>query len=68
MSSFVRRLQKRIAKSQGFYRSQADVFIETDPRGEQTGRSVGYIHNSDNDRVGLHWPQVAAPTRESKNA
>ncbi len=58
MSSLIRRLQKRIAKSQGFYRSRGDVW--TDPHGEHT---LGYIHNSDGDRVGLHWPQVQAPTR-----
>ncbi len=62
MSSLVRRIQKRIAKSQGFYRSRADIYFDRDARGDVIN-SLGYIHNSDGDRVGLHWPQVKAPTR-----
>ena len=46
MSSLVRRIQKNIAKGQGFYR----------------GRD-GLIYNSNDEPVGKHWPQVAAPTK-----
>lgn len=63
MSSFVRRIQKRIARDQGFYRSRGDVFFVRDHLGDVV-ESLGYIHNSDNERVGLHWPQVKAPTHE----
>ncbi len=61
MSSLVRRIQKRIARSQGFYRSKAEVYYERDHKGDVV-RSLGYILNTDAERVGLHWPQVAAPT------
>lgn len=47
MSSLVRRIQKNIARSQGYYRAMD-----------------GNIRNSDNEIVGKHWPQVAAPTRK----
>lgn len=50
MSSLVRRIQKNIAKSQGFYRS----------------RVTGLIHNSDGEGVGGFWPQVAAPTSKKE--
>lgn len=45
MSSLVRRIQKNIARSQGYYRDMD-----------------GNIRDSNNDIVGKHWPQVAAPT------
>lgn len=61
MSSLVRRIQKRIAKAQGFYRSRGDVYYERDHKGDVVTQ-LGYIHNTDAERVGLHWPQVKAPT------
>lgn len=50
MSSLVRRIQKKIARSQGYYRSRVD----------------GKIHNSDQEPVGYRWPQVAAPTSKKE--
>lgn len=50
MSSLLRRLQKNIAKGQGYRRD----------------RKTGMIVNSDGESVGPHWPQVAAPTRKVK--
>lgn len=54
MSSLVRRIQKRIARGMGFYRS-------TDTIGEN--KQVKVIRNSDGDVVGFRWPQVQAPTK-----
>lgn len=48
MSSLVRRIQKRIARDQGYQRDKE-----------------GFIINSDGDRIGRRWPQVAAPTKGS---
>lgn len=50
MSSFIRRLQKNIAKGQGFMR---DV-------------KTGNIVDSNGNAVGKHWPKVAATTRKEK--
>lgn len=67
MSSLVRRIQKRIAISQGFHRSRNDTHFQRDMNGDVVN-SLNYIHNSDGERAGLHWPQVSAPTRENCNA
>lgn len=47
MSSFLRKIQKNIAKGQGFRR---------DPK-------TGDIVNSDGDSVGKYWPKAYAPTK-----
>lgn len=46
MSSFIRRIQKNIAKGQGFRRDL----------------KTGLIVNSDGEAVGKHWPKVYHPT------
>lgn len=50
MSSLVRRIQKNIAKGQGFRR---------DPVSRK-------IVNSNGEEVGIYWPKVAYPTKEVK--
>ena len=59
MSSLVRRIQKNIAKSQGFYRGPC----RNPEMREAAGKGPELIYNSDDEPVGYHWPQVAAPTR-----
>lgn len=60
MSSLVRRIQKNIAKAQGFYRGPS----RNEEIREATGKMANeFIYNSDDEPVGYHWPQVAAPTR-----
>ena len=56
MSSLVRRIQKNIAKAQGFKR------FKKDPKDER----FGLIVNTNDEVVGKHWPQVSAPTRPIK--
>lgn len=53
MSSYIRRVQKSIAKSMGYRR-------ETNPKSPIFGK----IHN-DGLVHGNHWPQVSAPTKET---
>lgn len=50
MSSMLRRIQKNIAKGQGYYRN----------------KMTNLIHDSNNEPVGPHWPKVSAPTRKAK--
>lgn len=63
MSSFVRRVQKGIAKAQGFYRSTLDITHKGDD-GVETIETIKVIRNSDKEVVGRHWPQVSAPTKK----
>ena len=68
MSSLVRRIQKRIAKGQGYRRYTRKYLNEVDPL---TGLPVldplfGHIVDSNGDSVGLHWPKVSAPAKEVK--
>jgi hypothetical protein len=63
MSSFVRRIQKRIAKAQGFYRSTLTIpFTEED--GTETTKTIKVIKDSNGDVIGTRWPQVKAPTKK----
>ena len=49
MSSILRRIQKNIAKGQGYRRDT----------------KTGMIVDSNGDSVGPHWPKVSAPTRKA---
>ena len=56
MSSLVRRIQKNIAKAQGFYRSTDKKEV---PMPDGTVLEIEYkcIRNSDKKVVGTRWPQ-----------
>lgn len=62
MSSFVRRIQKGIAKAQGFRRAYENV-MTTDSTGIVHYHTVPVIRNSNDETVGTRWPQVKAPTK-----
>lgn len=50
MSSLIRRIQKKIAKGQGYYRNKSD----------------GLIYDKDGNLSGPHWPKVAYPTKKKE--
>lgn len=58
MSSLVRRIQKNIAKAQGFHKSLTQTVTN------KAGQVKRLVVNSDGEPVGHLWPQVSAPTKE----
>jgi hypothetical protein len=60
MSSFLRTIQKRIAKAQGFKKK----VVSLKPDGDGNPRFGRRVVNSNDDIVGIYWPRVSAPTKE----
>lgn len=60
MSSFLRTIQKRIAKKMGFKKKE----VSLKPAEDGTPRFGRRVVNSNGNIVGIYWPQVSAPTKE----